>query len=60
MKVKEYITTFTAAKELDLAPRTMQKYCKLGIIKAKRFGKMYMIERETFEEWKARNIVAAS
>ena len=60
MKVQEFITTVTAAKELDLATRTIQKYCRLGEIKAKRFGKLYMINRKDWEEWKARKMSAAS
>ena len=60
MKTQEFITTVTAAKELDLTTRTIQKYCRIGEIKARRFGKLYMINRKDWEEWKARKLVVAS
>lgn len=58
MKPREYITTKTAAKEVDKAPRTIRQYCQLGTIKAKKWGRDYMIERNEWEEFKARKIGA--
>lgn len=58
--IKEYISTRTAAKELDISLRQMQKMIKEGKIPAKKFSqKLYLIDRKVWEEWKARNIVAA-
>jgi excisionase family DNA binding protein len=59
MKISEFVTTKTAAKELDLAVRTIQNMIKEGKIPAKKFGQLYLIDRRQWEEWKARNIVAA-
>lgn len=59
MRVREFVTTKTAAKEVDKSPRTIRQYCKSGIIKAKKWGRDYMIERQEWEEWKARKIVEA-
>ena len=59
-KVTEYITTKKAAQEIGYATHTLQLFCKNGLIKAKKFNHVYMIERNDWEEWKARNIKAVS
>ena len=59
MGIKEFITVRTAASEIGLKPRALQHMCKEGKIPASRMGRMYLIDRRKWEEWKARNIVAA-
>lgn len=54
MAKEEYITTDTIAKELELAKRTVQDWCKQKKIRAFRLGKSWRILRSDFEEAKAR------
>lgn len=59
-KIAEFVTTEMMSKETGLELRTIQKYCKTGLIKARRFRRLYFVERLEWEEWKARNIKAVS
>lgn len=58
-QIKEFIQTKQAAKEIGMALRTIQVMVRDGRIPARKFGRVYMIERKQWEEWKARNITAA-
>lgn len=59
--IKEFISTKTAAKEMDLSVRTIQKLITEGKIPALKMAgsHIYLISRKTWEEWKARNVIAA-
>lgn len=57
MSKLEYISTKTAAAELDLDLSTIQKWIKQGKIKAYKLGKGWRILKPDFEEWKKRNLV---
>lgn len=56
---KTFLTPKKAAEELGLQARVIQKRIQKGEIPAKKFGRIFLIERKTWELWKARNIVAA-
>lgn len=55
----EYLSSKTVAKELDLALRTVQEWCKQKRFKAYKLGNEWRILKADFEEWKKRNIRAA-
>lgn len=57
--MKKYISTKTAAEELDLSKRTIQEWCKQGKVKAVKMGHDWRIERGDWEEFKARIMKAA-
>jgi excisionase family DNA binding protein len=60
MAAKKYISTKEAGEEIGRSARTIQDYCKEGRIEHDRFGRYYMIERRTWEEFKARHFRKAS
>ncbi len=51
-----WITTREAGNEIGRSSRTIQDYCKEGKIECMRFGRYYMIDRRTWEEFKSRYI----
>lgn len=53
-KKKSWISSKTAAEDMDLAVRTIQEWCKSGKIKAKKLGKDWRILVADWEEFKAR------
>lgn len=53
---KMYVSTIKAACELDCSRDTIVRRIKSGILKAKRFGRHYKIERNSLEEFKAREL----
>lgn len=57
IKINEYVSTETAAQELDLEVRTIQKWCKIKKIKAYKLGHEWRIPRECWEEFKKRIIL---
>lgn len=50
----EYVSTFTAAEEIDLDLRTIQKWCKMKKIKAYKLGKEWRIPKSEWETFKKR------
>lgn len=56
MKILLFVRTSTAAREIDVSPSTIQRMCIEGKISYKKLGNLIMIDREVWEEWKARNI----
>jgi excisionase family DNA binding protein len=52
---KKWITTKEAGAEIGRAARTIQEYCKEGKLEFARLGRYYMIDKKSWEEWKARN-----
>lgn len=55
----EFLNTRMASKECGLSIREIQKLIQDGDLKSRRFGKMYLIERRIWEEFKARNFKAS-
>lgn len=58
MEPKEFVTTNVAAKEMCVARRTIQDWIKEGKVKAYRYGRLYLLNRKDWEEFKARKVVA--
>lgn len=56
---KTYISTKTAAEEIDVAIRTVQEWCKQKKLEAKKMGNDWRIERAVWEDYKARILKAA-
>ena len=52
----KWITTKQAAIEINRTPRTVQDYCKAGKLDYSLFGRYYMIDLKSWEEFKARFI----
>lgn len=50
----EYVSTETAAAELDLDLRTIQKWCKIKKIKAYKLGKEWRIPKSEWDTFKKR------
>lgn len=56
----KWITTKQAAIEINRSLRTVQDYCKAGKVDYALFGRYYMIDLKSWEEFKARYIRKAS
>lgn len=50
----QYIGTAKMAEELDVSQRAIQKAIRAEELKARRFGRRYLVERLDFEDYKAR------
>lgn len=62
MAKKEFISTKEAAEDMGVSIRTIQNWITKGIVPAYklRFGRMRLIEKHVWEEWKARNIIRSA
>lgn len=56
----EFVSTATAAQELDLAVRTIQEWCKQKKIKAFKMGHDWRIQKDDWETFKKRLMSEAS
>jgi len=54
---KQYITTSTAADDIDRTTRYIQQLIKLGKIPAYRIGRSYLIQNSDWADWKAKYFV---
>jgi excisionase family DNA binding protein len=60
LHLKDYVSTETAAHELDLEIRTIQNWCKMKKLKAYKLGKEWRIPRPVWDEFKKRVLIEVS
>lgn len=46
------ISTFEAAEMLDLSPRSIARLCRKGRLKAKRMSGVWLVDRQSVEEYR--------
>jgi excisionase family DNA binding protein len=47
----EWITVLKAAEIMDVTPQTVQRLCRDGILISERFGRAWMVSRESAENY---------
>lgn len=55
---KQYIKKSTAAQELDVSNRTIDRLLERGELKKYKFGVEVRIDREEFDEYKKRHVIS--